>query len=79
MRAKVGPNTTVPVANGKTAPATSFQPSGAQSNPGRKPNQSLVTPTIATPSGVDAQNNVHGQPTTRLDSEDLGAGGPYPK
>lgn len=72
MKAKAGINTSVPISNGKTAPAVSgptptaqgFGPS-ADPNPGgksggdRHPNKSLVAPVIATPSGVDAQNNVH--------------------
>ena len=81
MKAKVGPNTNVPISNGKTSAAVSgptptapgFGPS-ADPNPGgksggnRRPNTSLVAPTIGTPNGTDAQNNVHGQPSTTKES-----------
>jgi hypothetical protein len=72
MKAKVGPNTSVPIANGKTAPAVSgptptapgFGPSadpnpGGKSGGGRHPNKTLVAPTIATPGGTDAENTRH--------------------
>ena len=72
MKVKTGINTSVPIANGKAAPAVSgptpvapgFGPS-ADPNPGGKsggdryPNKSLVAPVISTPNGVDAENSVH--------------------